>query len=524
MSLWTRRSMVRDSSLAAAGAAIDAFAGGRRPNILFICSDQHTGWALGAAGGPVVKTPNLDRLAARGVMFRNTYTGNPVCVPGRACLMTGRFASDVESYCNSTPFDGRCPTWGNRLRNAGYHTWATGKMDLWKGKDLGFEEEETSHGHCEDPDITSLFRAPVCFRPKERNNANGTFADRQAPDQPKVDRAMRFLRERSTKLAKPWVMYVGLSKPHPKFEAATKYRDVYPPSQMPLPVIPEGYLERRHTMFQILANFKNLATPVPVERVQRARSAYFGLITELDGLIGSLLEELDRTGQTGNTVVVYTSDHGEMLGEHGLWLKNVLLEGAARVPFIIAGPGIPVGRRVDAPVSHVDLVRTLLDIAGAPVDKTLRGHSLLPLMRGDAGQAPPFVFSESHSEGNCTGSFMIRKGDWKYLYFSGDEPLLFHLKEDPGELRNLAGRSETKEIQRELHKLLLSVVDPDRVTDAAFRKQRRILEEMVRAKTRDEFYETLVGRLGKAQASVLTAQFYPRSGGSVNARRSGAPV
>src|SRR5262249_51655399 len=149
------------------------------------------------------------------------------------------------------------------------------------------------------------------------------------------------LREKAGKTDQPWAMYVGLTKPHPKFDAAARYEQIYPAASMPLPEIPDGYLENRHAMFQVLANFKNISTPVPAGRIRRARAAYFGLISELDELIGSILTQLEQTGQAENTVVVYTSDHGEMLGEHGLWLKNVLLEGAAHVPLILAGPSLP---------------------------------------------------------------------------------------------------------------------------------------------------------------------------------------
>jgi choline-sulfatase len=489
----------RDLLLSA--AALGPQAAEKRPNLLVLCSDQHTHWALGAHGHPIVRTPHLDGLAARGVDFRNAYCGNPVCVPARASLMTGHFASDVGSYCNSTPFDGRVPTWGHRLRQAGYHTWATGKMDLWKGKDLGFQEVQTSHGHSQDPDITSLFRAPVCFRPGERGAANGSYQDREPPDLGKAQNAIQFLREESTRLGRPWAAWVGLVKPHPKFEAAPRFREIYPPERMPLPSWPEGYLERRHSMFQILANFKNIQSPIPVERVRRARSAYFGLITELDELIGAILKALEETGQAGNTVVVYTSDHGEMLGEHGLWLKNVLLEGSAHVPLILAGPGLPRGKAEETPVSHVDLVATLMEAAGASRDG-LRGHSLL------RSGHPGFAYSESHSEGNATGSFLIRQGDWKYVYFTGDEPLLFHLKEDPGEFHNLAGRPEHAARRREMHRLLASLVDPDAVTEAAFRRQEEVLRGIVRSSTREQFYKRMVGRLGALQARVLTNQWY----------------
>ncbi len=502
----TRRSLLVGSASVLTGASLLSQSAVKRPNILFICSDQHTGSALGASGHPIVKTPNLDRLAARGVSFLNAHSGNPVCVPGRASLMTGMFASDVGSYCNSTPFDGRIPTWGNRLRDAGYHTWATGKLDLCP-KDMGFQEVDTSHGHWDDPDITSLFRSPVCFRPKERENADGDYKDRPAPDSPKAVRVIDFLKQ-SSQLGKPWCAYAGFSKPHPKFTAAARYRDLYPPEKMPLPKWPENYLEERHTMFQVLANFKNIQVPVPDERVRRARSAYFGLITELDEIVGQVLDQLEKTGQIHNTLVVYTSDHGEMLGEHGLWLKNVLLQGAVHVPLIMAGAGLPSGKTVSAPVSAADIGATLVDAAGTTRPKELRGHSLLPLALGQGSTHPGFAFAESHSEGNCTGSFMIRKGDHKYLYFTGDDPLLFDLKKDPGEFHNLAARKEFAPVVKELHGHLTSLLDPDAVTQAAFYKQAQVLDRLVKQSSKSDFYKMLVGRLGRAQARVLTDRCY----------------
>jgi choline-sulfatase len=482
--------------------------GPKRPNIIFLCSDQHTGRALGSMGHPIVRTPNLDRLASLGVLFRNAYSGNPVCVPARASLMTGMYASDVGSYCNSTPFDGRAPSWGNRLKQGGYYCWASGKLDLEQGVDYGFKETNTSHGHSRQPDITSLFRAPVCFRPEERDVVDGQFTDRQDSDEKLIERGLGFLRGEAAKLSRPWAMYLGMHMPHPRWVAQKKYEQIYPPGKMPLPLIPPGYLEKRHTMFQVLANFKNIATPIPDDRIRRARAAYFGMVSEVDEYLGRLVNELEKTRQLDNTLVVYTSDHGEMLGEHGLWLKNVLLEGAARVPLIMAGGGLPKGKVVDTPVSHVDMVATMLDVAGVPAPRELRGHSLVPLANGKPGTHPGFAFSESHSEGNCTGSFMIRRGDWKYLYFTGDEPLLFNLRDDPGEFRNLAGKPESAAVQRELHAHLTSLLDPDAVTERAFDEQERRLMKMVSKMTPKEFHDEIVGRLGSAQARVLTMKYY----------------
>jgi choline-sulfatase len=484
-------------------AAGPLLAQSRRPNIVFLCSDQHSGRVLGANGHPIVRTPHLDRLASAGMYFRNAYTGSPVCVPGRAGMMTGMFPSDVGSYCNSTCFDGRAPSWGNRLKQAGYYCWATGKLDLTQGVDFGFHEVDTAHGHSQHPDITSLFRAPVCFRPEERAVVDGQFKDRVSNDAALIDRGLNFLRNQAPKLSQPWAMYIGMHAPHPKWVAQAKYRDVYPPGKMPLPTIPPGYLESRHTMFQVLANFKNISVPIPEDRVRRARAAYFAEVSEVDEYAGRIFDELEKTGQMDRTLFVYTADHGEMLGEHGLWLKNVLLENAARVPLIMAGAGLPKGKTVDAPVGHCDMVATMLDVAGIVVPRELRGHSL-------TNSTPAAAYSESHSEGNCTGSFMIRKGEWKYLYFTGDRPLLFNLQEDPGELRNLAGKAETKAIEQELHARLTKLVDPDQVTARAFVAQERVLAEMVRKMKPADFHDELEPRLGAAQARILTDLHYRR--------------
>jgi choline-sulfatase len=200
-----------------------------------------------------------------------------------------------------------------------------------------------------------------------------------------------------------------------------------------------------------------------------------------------------------------------MLGEHGLWLKNCLLDGAARVPVIMSGPGVPRGKSIDNPISHVDMVATMLDLGGAGVAKELRGRSLLAEMRGESGPHPQFAYSESHSEGNCTGSFMIRKGDWKYLYFTGGNPLLFNMKSPGGEFQDLAGDGQHQPVLKELHELLCSRVDPDKVTFDAFDKQAQVLAGLVKRKSRAEFYETLQGRLGPIQARIITDRHYGRA-------------
>ena len=412
-------------------------------------------------------------------------------------MMTGMFPSDLESYCNSTPFDGRIPTWGNRLRDQGYFCWATGKLDLVEGKDYGFEEFHTDHLHSSEPDITSLFRRPLCYRVDKRHQVKGEFKVRTRGDDKVVRETLDFIRRDLPAIKQPWVVYVGLTLPHPPFVASEKYRNLPSVQSAGLPHIPPGHLDDMHLAFRLMRNFYLTSDSIPVEDVRSARAAYQALVAELDDYLGQLLTAIDST----NTVIVYTSDHGEMQGEHGLWFKNVLLEDAVRVPLILSGPGLPKGAQVDTPVSHVDLVATLLELAGIDRPAGLRGHNLL------SPGHPGFAYSESHSEGNCTGSFMIRKGDWKYIYFSWYENLLFNLKDDPGEFHNLAGKPEFASIEKELHAILTSLVRPDEITERAFEKQEALLKNRWAEKGPDKFYLEMESRLGKGQARALALKF-----------------
>ena len=208
-----------------------------------------------------------------------------------------------------------------------------------------------------------------------------------------------------------------------------------------------------------------------------------------------------------DTLFIYTSDHGGMLGEHGLWYKNNLYENAAHVPLVMAGPGIPAGKVVDTPVAHVDLVATLLAWAGSETKDNLRGHSLVPLMDDEPEAHPGWAFSESHSEGNVTGSFMIRKGEWKYIHFTWYEDLLFNLSEDPGEFVNRVGDPSAQDILAELRRILDSQVDTEQVTKDAFAAQDRVRGELAEGKTVEEFASLLERRLGKGQAMALAHKY-----------------
>lgn len=479
----------------------------KRPNIVFICSDQHSYKYTGFAGHHIVKTPNLDRIASQGVVFSDTYTGNPVCVPGRTSMMTGMFASDSNSFCNSTVWDGSHHVWGTYLTDVGYYCRASGKMDLNTDFDTGFDEIKTSHGHRTNPDTTSLFRRPVAYRVDERPAVNGGTRNKRHGDYSVTQLGLKFLKEEMPEIKKPWALYLGLTEPHPNFIALEEYYNLYPEYNMDMPNIPPDHLEDLHLMFQELRHFKRIATPFPEDRIRKARAGYYGMISELDEYIGIIWDELERSGELKNTLFIYTSDHGECLGEHGLWLKNNLYDVAARVPLVMAGAGLPQNVKINTPVAHVDVVATLLDLAGSNAYNKLRGHSLLPILQGKSEGKPEFAFSESHSEGNCTGSFMIRKGDWKYIHFTWYDDLLFNVAQDPGEFNNLIDKPETAAIQAEMKDILFSLVDPEEVTLRAFKAQEKVLSGFTENMTEDQLFNLLKGRLGSGQARALAKKY-----------------
>jgi choline-sulfatase len=472
-----------------------------KPNVLFICSDQHSFRFSGYAGHPLVQTPNLDRLAASGTVFESAYCGSPVCVPSRACLATGMYPSDSSSFCNSTVWDGSQPVWATYLQDAGYRCRAVGKLDLNDDFATGFDEIRTSHGHRHRPDITSLFRRPPIYRVGEREGVDGRSRVKRHSDEKTAETAIEFIHSADSQ---PWATWVGFNQPHSPFIGLQKYYDLYPPDDIDMPR--EEDLEKQHLVYQALRHFKRVANPIPEDRVRRARSGYYAMVTELDEYIGRLMDAVESAGQVENTIVIYTSDHGETLGEHGLWYKNNLFEDAAHIPLVVSGPGIPSGQRIDTIVSHVDLIATLLEWADAPPPEGLRGHSLTSLLGGDGQPHPGFAYTESHSEGNVTGSYMIRKEEWKYIYFTWYEPLLFNLKDDPGETRNRAEDPECQPILRELDDILRAQVDPDALTRKAFEAQDQKLAEIASGKTEEELAAVFESRLGPGLARVMASR------------------
>lgn len=487
----------------------------RQPNILLICTDQQRWDASSFNDHPLVRTPSLQRLADRGTNFRACYSNSPVCVPGRAALMTGRYPSDVGAYDNGAPFDGRVPTFANVARDHGYYCTATGKLDMCEGVDYGFEEYETGHGHDVSPDVTAFFRNPICIKPAGDPAQAPVLREGPPTDRRFMLNTLEFVQNRSRGLGRPWLAWTGWGRPHNPYRTSQEMLDSYPLDAIDRPYFPEDWRDTEHPVMQMTRYHRSCTRPFGQEIVQRFRAAYYGAITELDGLVGELVSALEDTGQLEDTVVIFTSDHGDMMGDHGFFYKNAPYDGCARVPLIIAGPGIPAGCVIDTPVSLVDVYASVVDLVGGPGLDGVRGHSLIPLAQGDAS-GHPYAYVELNTERLLTGVFSVIQDDWKYNYYVGYPDQLFNLRDDPDEWINRMDDPECAAVRDRLKGILYSIVDPDVVSDQAFVDQERRLNAFIGSRSlpealEEEFLHHFSRRLGEEQArELLTRHFRKR--------------
>ncbi|WJH34444.1 sulfatase-like hydrolase/transferase [Paenibacillus sp. CC-CFT747] len=290
--------------------------------------------------------------------------------------------------------------------------------------------------------------------------------------------AIYFLMNEVPHKSRPWVLWLNYLPPHFPLIAPEPYSRLYPEDNVDMPF--DSPAAEGHPVVQQMREYYNM-TGLDESTIRRARSAYYGLCTLIDDQVGRVMAALEGSGQADNTLIVYTSDHGDQLGDHELWWKGSMYETSIGVPLLMSGPAIKPGIVDDTPVSLVDLSATIMDIFGIEAPAGWRGTSLLKLMeQPDPERA---VFSEYHAHGASTGLFMIRRGPLKLVHYEGFEPELFHLEEDPQELRSLAGEPEWQTARTELEHALAAVADTAAVDRAARRDQslrREQLEERKR--------------------------------------------
>jgi len=457
-----------------------------QPNILIVMSDQMTAPALPVYGHPVVRTPYIEMLADGGVVFENAYCNAPICAPSRFSMLSGRLPSRIGAYDNAAEFASSVPTMAHRLRLAGYRTCTAGKMHfIGADQQHGFEERLTTDIYPADFGWTPNWQQPgerlewfhnlvnvIAAGPSERT-LQIDFDDEVA------FRSCRWLFDRARDDdGRPFFLLASFSHPHDPYNIPRKYWDRYdheavePPTVPPIPPADRDPHSRR-----LFDNYDRAEFAITEDMVRNARHAYYGAISYVDDRIGELLQALDATGQAENTIVIVTSDHGDMLGERGMWYKMTFFEWASRVPMIFHAPGRFAPARREENVSLLDLFPTLLDLAGGQAPATeLDGHSLAPLLDGGGASWPHAVLGEYLAEGCVAPVFMVRQGCHKYIECPADPPQLYDLDEDPAELTNLAGRHEHAETERRLAEVVHETWDAGTlIRDIVASQQRRRL-------------------------------------------------
>lgn len=460
----------------------------QRPNILLLMCDQLAAAALPLYGNKIVKAPNLVKLGARSVIFDKAYCNSPICAPSRFSMLSGRLPTTIDAYDNAAEFPASVPTLAHYLCSVGYHTILSGKMHFIGPDQLhGFEERLTTdiypsdftwtpnwlNGPRDRPSGISMqgvIQAGPCIRTLQMDY----------DDEVEFHTVRKFYDLARDPQRKPFFLTTSFSHPHTPFTIHKDYWNRYEDDEIDEPAVPPIPVEERDMQSQWL-HYSHLADRqmVTADHIRASRRAYYAMISYVDDKIGRILAALDETGFAGQTIIVFCSDHGEMLGERGMWYKQNFFEWSARIPFFISWPERCEPRRIPQVVSLVDLLPTLLDLATGSqppeIIDPLDGVSLAPLVDGRDGGVRDFAISEYTDMGVCAPCRMIRRGRYKYIYTHGYPAQLYDLESDPHELADRHGAGELAEIEATLHQELLDGWDPAAVMEAVLASQRRRL-------------------------------------------------
>jgi choline-sulfatase len=447
-----------------------------RYNVLLLMSDQHSKFHLGAYGDPLVRTPHLDRLAAKGLRFTNAYCPSPVCCPSRMSFMTCRTPSANRVWQNSHLLYSGIPTWAHAMGAAGYETSLIGRMHF-NGYDQrhGFENRPLGEYGATHPGAPRqgepIFKGvPLETTGQNRvavENAGRGFGSYHVFDENVTDAATDYLHQRASNSGdRPFAAVAGFLLPHCPFIAHRELFDYY----YDRVDIPE-HTPNEPAAIRKFKEIRGLYPPLDDERIRVARAAYFGMCEYLDRQVGRILKALTETGLDRNTLVIYCSDHGEMAGEHGCWWKSSYYEGSVGVPLIASLPGVvPPGAESDLICNLTDLGPTLVEMAGGEPMHDVDGHSVWSVLRGESPAGHPNeTFSEHLGQENIP-SRMVRTGPWKcYLFHDETPPVLYNLNEDPEELVDLGQDPGNAEVLGRLTDRIMENWDPDWVRQESAR-------------------------------------------------------
>ena len=407
-------------------------------NVVLLMSDEHTPHVLGCYGDKLVKTPTLDALAASGVRFTSAYCQNPICVPSRVSLVSGRMPCHLNTFGNTAnqTYDG-ITTLADAFRNAGYTTAWLGKTHWgdprFGEKGVGAKNRRAVNGQKDE----GLSRLPqdsqVSIWPVEKNAEHLV-----------ADEALEFLeKNKSTK----FFMGVSFVKPHFPFTIQERYYEMYRGKVSP-PRASEKLIAELPAVSKAERQ-KYRHAEATQEDVLRTKAIYYGMVTFVDEELGRIVKKLNELGLRENTILLYTADHGEMLGDRGIWYKNSFYDGSVSIPFLWSFPkALPHGKVIAAPVMNLDIFPTLCELCGLSQPTGLEGSSLVPLMNGKEDGSARFALSENYRNGFA--GRMIRTPRWKFSFYTSGDEFLYDMLADPGEENNLVRAPEHKALVSEL--------------------------------------------------------------------------
>ncbi len=447
-------------------------------NILVIMTDELRRDTLGCYGNPIVQTPNIDQLARRGQKFDAAYTPSPICVPARASVATGQYVHENRCWANAQPYHGQIESWHHQVRDRGRKMASIGKLHFRGADDDNGFREEISPLYVKDGQgwVHGLMRERSdVFDATGFANDIGPGEDAYSDfDQTVCSQTIDWLKDREEEPeGTGWGLFVSFLRPHYPLTCPQEFYDLYDPANLPSP----RPRRQEHPVLEGMREACDFDAPFTDETRQIAVASYYGLCSFVDDMVGQIVAALEETGQADNTTIIFTSDHGECLGDRGFWTKMVMYEESVAVPLIIAGPGIEAGV-CDAPVSLIDLYPTALDLAGIPDENERPRHakSLLETIRNPDPTRP--ILSEYHDYGAKTGMFMLRQGDLKLVVYPGYASQLFNLVDDPGEENDLANDPLCTANMARLTKSLSSIVNVEEVNQLAFADQEDRIAEL----------------------------------------------
>ena len=459
----------------------------KQPNILYLMMDQLAPQVLSPWGGKICRTPHIDRLADNGVVFENAYCNYPICAPAQFSFMSGRLPSRIGAYDNATEFPSEVPTFSHYLRDMGYHTCLSGKMHFVGADQLhGFEDRVTTDVYPSDFTWTSDWSLStdtwfpwyhsmrgILDAGPFRRSVNTDY------DQEVAVEAARWLHDHADVGGdRPFFLAASFISPHDPYLAPQPYWDGYDGVEIDDPTVGELSLEEcdPHSgrLYYTTGRHMDEVTPADVRHMRRA---YYAVMTWVDERIGEILSALDAIGESDNTIIVLAADHGDMLGERGLFYKMSFFEFSSRIPMIVHAPARFRAARVKQIVSLLDLMPTFLEWGGNDTMPELfgeiDGHSLNNLLTGEASSWPDVAYGEYNAEGTQWPLLMVRRGCHKYIYGEEDPPQLYNLETDPSELENLAGDPAVARVQQSLHAEVFDIWDPGALRAQVLESQRR---------------------------------------------------